>query len=125
MAFLRGMYGKTVSSTHIPADPKRLLSFGLVEIFCATMAAIFGVAWWVIIQNKSSARSWGLGASTLSILLTMVLALYSYSTFGKQDFTRLGPFLVVVILISAIGVFAFRGGGRAGGHGPDDRPELR
>jgi hypothetical protein len=89
-----------------------------VSAFFLVIAIIFGIAWWTVIKGKPLSRIWGGLASTIYIMASLWMILYS----SGQVWGANG--LALAIGVSGLAVFLFAGAPptltSAGGHGLND-----
>jgi hypothetical protein len=71
----------------------------LVAASFTLLGALFTVAWWTVKTSKRSARTWGIAASSINILLSLPLLLSAH--------IRFAGFLWLVPLSGVVGIFLF------------------
>jgi hypothetical protein len=77
------------------------------------VAAVFGVAWWTVWKGKPSARGWGIAASLINILVSLlpaITALYVqvvYSHFSSGSVWREFEVVLPVLAVGVTGLVAF------------------
>ena len=65
--------------------------------FCLVVAAVLGVAWWVVWKGKTSARNWGIAASLTSILIFLEsIAFRTGSIWGRVGGLMVGTIGMVL-----------------------------
>ena len=82
----------------------------LVPTLFTVQAAIFGVAWWTVWKGKRSARSWGIAASLMYILASLLpVIIFSIISlrYGWRDFGAVSANLGLVAAVGVAGVVAF------------------
>jgi len=77
------------------------------------VAAVFGVAWWTVWKGKPSARGWGIAASLINILVSLlpaIIVLYVqvvYSHFSSGSIWREFDVVLPVLAVGVTGLVAF------------------
>jgi hypothetical protein len=70
----------------------------LFAVFPA-MAAVFGIAWWKVWRERSSARPWGIAAS-----LTLMIYPLRHIFFATQPFAN---FTIITLAVGIVGLVVF------------------
>ena len=71
--------------THLSLLMHFSLRILIVPVLFALLAYIFGMAWWTVWKDKTSAKSWGIVASLINILVMLrPFIRHSHSLSGRQ-----------------------------------------
>jgi hypothetical protein len=107
LVFMRCMFGKYISSVHAQDTAKRLIVVSIIELFCATMACIYGIAWWSILWERTYGRRWATVANFASIMLSVVVHVYYCVWYGLGLLWRQEPYLLIPAALGAIGMYIY------------------
>jgi hypothetical protein len=88
--------------------PLTLFSSLLVPVIFSAMGVVFAVAWWTSFREKSSARGWGIAASIVNILVTLLPAVLALRfDHGAAGIAMMFPVMVTMLSIGVLGLVAF------------------
>jgi hypothetical protein len=98
------------SHPHYNLRPTRMLLVSLIAPTLFTVfAAVYGLAWWTVWKEKPSARGWGLAASLINILISLLPVIFS--AFSAQSvwasFATVLSSFGLVLAVGVAGLVAF------------------
>jgi Peptidase family M50 len=78
-------------------------------VFLTILAAVFGRAWWTVWKGKPSARGWGLAASLINVLVSLLPIIFSSRSTWDGFVAELTHFgLLLAVAVGGVVAFARR-----------------
>jgi hypothetical protein len=78
-------------------------------VFLIVLAAVFGRAWWTVWKGKPSARGWGLAASLINVLVSLLPIIFSSRSIWDGFVAGLSNFgLLLAVAVAGVVAFARR-----------------
>jgi hypothetical protein len=91
---------------HSRAEPDRILL--PMDLACAVLTVVFGVAFWILVRSRASGRGWVIAASLLNLAISIGIPLFYVCVSGASDLWMLERIFLIPTAFGIAGLFAFR-----------------
>jgi hypothetical protein len=91
---------------HSRAEPDRILF--PMDLACAVLAVVFGVAFWILVRSRATGRGWVIAASLLNLAISVGVPLFYVRVRGASDLWMLERIFLIPTAFGIAGLFAFR-----------------
>jgi len=105
--FLYGTYWNALSTIHREYVSRPFLSQICEAAVPPVLAAVFGMAWWTVRQEKDSAKAWAIAACLTNLAISIGVPLRFYYLWGASAFWHMEYIFALPTAIGVAGLVVF------------------